>query len=67
MGGEIQGDVLSLARPLHQRAGLLLPVAEPLDDVQLLFEMAALARELLAPRLVRPYVRVGELLIYFGE
>jgi hypothetical protein len=65
--GEILRDVLSIPRPVDESPGLLLAVAQSLDDVELFLQVAALARELLSPGLVRPDPRVGELLFYFGE
>jgi hypothetical protein len=67
VGGEILGDVLPVPRPLHEGADLLFAVPELSDEVELLLKVASLAGQLLAPGGVRPDVRVGELLLYFGE
>jgi hypothetical protein len=60
---EVRLHGFSLAGPVHERARLFLAMAEPVDDVDLGLEMAALARELLPSRRVRPDSRIGELLL----
>jgi hypothetical protein len=63
VGLEVAFDALPFPGPLDEGSGLLLAVPELLDDVDLPLEMAPLAREFLAFGGIRPYGRVGQLLL----
>jgi len=67
VGLEIAFDALPFPGPLDEGFGLVLAMAELLDDVDLALEMAPLAGEFLAFGRLRPDPGVGELLLYFGE
>jgi len=63
VGLEVALDALPLPGPLDEGFGLLLAVAELLDDIDLSLEMAPLPGEFLAFRRIRPDGRVGQLLL----